>query len=179
MILSILVIWLPMWKCSSLTLSSSPCFFQHVDGGDDLGHAQAELGVLAAGGGPFAGPLGGELDPDAQFGRDAGLFRQLDDLFQLEQLLHDDGDVVADLGGVEDRFDVFGVLVAVADDRQAVAGGDGDAGHQFRLGADLQADVVALAEVGDRLDHLALLVDLDRVEGLVFGRVVVLLRWRS
>ncbi len=149
-------------------------FLQKPDGGDDLGHAQAELGVVAAGGGPFAGPLGGELYPDAQFGHDAGLLCQLDDLFQFEELLDDDGDVVADLGGVENRLDVFGILVAVADDRQAVAGGDCDSGHQLRLGADFQADVVAFAVVGDGLNHLALLVHLDRVEGLVFCRVVVL-----
>ena len=38
-------------------------------------------------------------------------------------LLDDDGDVVAELGGIEDGLDILGVLVAVADDRDAVDGG--------------------------------------------------------
>ena len=41
-------------------------FAQDVDGGDDLRGAQPELGVFAAGGRPLAGPLGGELDADAE-----------------------------------------------------------------------------------------------------------------
>ncbi len=149
------------------------CLFQHPDGRHDFGHPQAKLGILAAGGGPFAGSLGGKLDPNPQQRLDAGFFGQFDDLFQLEQLLHHDGDGVADLGGVQHGLDILGILVAVADDRQTVAGGNGDAGHQLRLGTDLQTDVVALAVAGDRLNHLTLLVDLDRIEGLILGRVVV------
>ena len=51
---------------------------------------------------------------------------------------------------------------------------NGEADDQLRLGTDFEADVVALAVMGNRLDHLALLIDLDRVEGLVLGRVLVL-----
>ena len=120
-------------EMQQLDAAEHAVFVQHADGGDDFGHAQAELGVFAAGGGPFAGSLGGEFHPDAQFGLDAGLLGQLDDLFQLKQFFHHQGDVVADLVGVEHSFNVFGVLVAVADDRQAVAGGDGYAGDQFRF----------------------------------------------
>ena len=161
-------------EMEQLHLVDQAVLLQQIDGGDDLRHPQAELGILAAGGGPLAGPLGGELDPDAEFWLDAGFLHQLDHLLQLEQLFDDQGDVVADLGGVEHRLDILGILVAVADDRQVVAAGDGDAGHQFRLGADLKADIVAFAVLGDRLHHLALLVHLDGIEGLVLGRVLVL-----
>ena len=98
---------------------------------------------------------------------------QGNDSVQFEELLDDDGDVVADLVGIEDGLNVIVVLVAIADDRQLFAGGKGNRRHQLRLRTDLEADVVFLAELGDRLDHLALLVDLDREKGLVAGRVFI------
>ena len=45
-------------EMEELEVVEHPFFLQDVDGGDDFRDAQAELGILAAGGGPFAGPLG-------------------------------------------------------------------------------------------------------------------------
>ncbi len=120
-------------RVQQLDASKHSLLFQHPDGGDDFRHAQAELGVFTAGGRPFAGPFGGEFYPDPQFGRDAGFFGNLDDLFQFKQFLDYQRDVVADFGGIQYRLDIFGILVAVADDRQVVAAGDRNSRHQFRF----------------------------------------------
>ena len=44
---------------------------------------------------------------DAQFGLDSGFFRQFDNFFQFKQFFHHQGDVVADLGGVEHSLNVL------------------------------------------------------------------------
>jgi hypothetical protein len=130
--------------------------------------------ILATGGSPFAGSLGRQLDPDPQFRADSGLFGDRNDLFQLKELFDDNRYVVADAGGVENRLEIFGILVPVADNRDAVPRRKGDGRHQFRLGPDFKADIVPLAEFGNGLHHLALLVHLDGIKGLVFCRVMIL-----
>ena len=106
-------------------------------------------------------------------GTDADLLRILQDQPELRVLL-DDGDHVApDLLGQHRHLDELGVLEAVADDRRVVVRRGGD-GKQLRLGAGLQPEAVLAAEIEHFLDHLALLVDLDRIDADVAPLVLVL-----
>ena len=97
------------------------------------------------------------LRPDADF------LRVLEHEAQLGVLLDHRDDVPADLVGQHRHLDELGVLEAVADDRRVVVG-HGHHGQQLGLGAGLEAEAVGRAEIEDFLDHLALLVDLDRVD---------------
>jgi hypothetical protein len=66
------------------------------------------------------------------------------------------------------------VLVAVADDEVVGRVAEGQHGLELGLGAALQPDAVRPPVLEDLLDHVALLVDLDRVHGGVAARVLEL-----
>ena len=93
----------------------------------------------------------------------------------LAQLLDHDEDLMAELLAHEGEAHELLVLVAVADDE--MIGVLGEAEHRLQLGlaAALEADAVRLAELDDLLDDVALLVDLDRVDGRVAAGVLELL----
>jgi hypothetical protein len=80
---------------------------------------------------------------------------------------------MAELLADQRAADVAAVLVAVADD-DAVVGRKAQYGRQLRLAAGLQAHAPA-AVADDRIDHVGLLVDLDRVDRRVPPSVAVLL----
>ena len=71
-------------------------------------------------------------------------------------------------------LDVLAVLVAVADDQRAGRLEQRQRDEQLGLAARLQADVVLGAVLDDLLDHVALLVDLDRVHAAVGAAIAVL-----
>ena len=75
--------------------------------------------------------------------------------------------------GQHRRLDELGVLEAVADDRRVVRG---QRRHRQQLGLrpGLEAEAVGPAEIEDFLDHLPLLVDLDRIDADVAPLVRVL-----
>ena len=168
-----LVIWLPRWKCSSLRQSSMPRALRYSSAAHDLGDRQAELRSEAAGRLPAAAAARGELHAHADLRPDAGFLGVFDDQLQLGEFLDDRDDVAADLLGEHRRLDELGVLEAVADDRRVVVG-DGHDGEQFRLRAGFEAEAVRPAEVEDLLDHVPLLVDLDRIDAAVAALVLVL-----
>ena len=115
-----------------------------------------------------------QLDAEADLRPHADLLGILEDQAELGVLLDDRDDVAPDLLGQHRHLDELGVLEAVADDRDVV-GGQCRHRHQLRLAARLDAEVVGTPELQDFLDHLALLVDLDRVHARVLARVRVLL----
>src|SRR5690606_16409448 len=103
---------------------------------------------------------------------DLGPLRDLEKCLDLARLLDDDQDLVPVLLADQREAEVRLVLVAVADDE-----GVGPLGHrehrlQLRLAADLEADAVTLAERNDLLEHVTLLVHLDRVDRRVASRVL-------
>ena len=136
---------------------------------------QAKEAAIAAGLGPETTDPRGELEPDAE----AGPHRQLrgagEDEGQFRRGLDDEEAGVAQLLGQQPEGDELPVLVAVADEEGVVArvaaaeGGEGD--DQLRLAAGLQAMAVGRAEGDHLLDHLPLLVDLDREDPLVAAPV--------
>jgi len=146
-----------------------------LDGKEDLGGVEAELGVVAGGGGPLALAAGLELHAKADEGLHAGLLRDLDDAVDLGELLDDDDDLLAQLATEEGEPHVVVVLVAVADDEAlgALVHGQGD--HQLGLGAGLEAVVEVLAGGDDLVDDLAELVDLDGEDTAVFALVALFL----
>ena len=70
---------------------------------------------------------------------------------------------------MEAEVDELLVLVAVADQAGLAGLHHGHGGDQLGLAAGLQAVVVTAAELGDLLDDLLLLVDLDREDALVLA----------
>ncbi len=147
---------------------------QEVDRLDHLARRQAELRAIAARGLPAPRPLGRQLDPDADARPHAHLLGGLGDERQLGELLDHDEDRAPELRGHERGLDVLLVLVAVADDERVLVVEHRHDREQLRLRAGLEAVVVGAAELDDLLDHVAVLVDLDRVDALVLPLVAVL-----
>jgi hypothetical protein len=138
----------------------------------DLARGQAELGAVAAGLLPAAGALAGELAAQAHLGPDVERLGDAQDRLDLAELLDHDDRRDAELGREQRHLDVLVVLVAVADHQRSAPGHQGHDRDQLGLRADLEAHVVVGALGEQRLDHVALLVDLDREDAAV-GRLVV------
>ena len=80
----------------------------------------------------------------------------------------------AELLGEQRRLDVGAVLVAVAEDQRLGVVLQRERDQQLGLGAGLEAEVEGAAVLDQLLDHVALLVHLDRVDAAVGALVVVL-----
>ncbi len=139
-----------------------------VERAEDFGDRKAELRAVTARALPTAGALGGELHAHAELRADAHLLRVVHDELQFGVLLDDRNDLAADLLREHRHFDELGVFEAVADDRRVVAG-HGDDGHQLRLAAGFQAEVVRPAVLEHFFHHLALLVHLDRIDAAILA----------
>ncbi len=153
--------------------SCHPEHLQLFEPAQDFGDGQAELGPEAARPLPAPAAPGGQLDPHADLGPHADFLGVLQDQAQLGVFLDDRDDRAPDFLGEHGHLDELGVLEAVADDGRVVVGLRGD-GHQLGLRARLEAEPVLAAEIEHFLDHLALLVDLDRVDTDVTAVVLVL-----
>ncbi len=145
---------------------------EHLRGREQLGGAQAELGVLAAALGPFARPFGQEPRPNAEDRLDPQLLGELDDVPQFLQFFHDQDDALAQLDADQGHLDEAGVLVTVADNQAPDLILQRQAGEQFRLAADFQTEIERLARVENLLHDFAELVDLDREDAAVLALVV-------
>src|SRR5690606_7359073 len=143
-----------------------------VEHARELRRVQTELAPLAGGLRPAAGAGRRQLDAYARRRLDVGPLRDLEQCLDLARLLDDDQDLVPELLADQREAEVLLVLVAVADDE--VVGPLGHREHrlQLRLAADLEADAVTLAERDDLLEHVTLLVHLDRVDRRVASRVL-------
>ena len=119
----------------------------------------------------MAGALGGEADADAEVGQDTDFARAFEDEVELAGHFQDEHDAEAHFLGVECEVDELLVLVAVANEVGLGVVHVGERGDELGLGAGFEAVVVFLPELGDFLDDLALLVDLDRIDAAVFAAV--------
>jgi len=148
---------------------------QLLDGEQDFGGVEAELGVVAGGHGPLALATRLELGAQADHRLDAGFLGEADDVVEFGELLDDDDDFLAELAAEERETDVVVVLVAVADDEplRPLVHGEGD--HELGLRAGLEAVVEVLAGGDDLVDDLAELVDLDREDAAVAALVALVL----
>jgi len=124
---------------------------------------------------PLALRLRGKADAQADEGAHVQLLRPLDDEVRLAGNLDDEEALVSHLHGVEAEVDELLVLVAVADKARLAALHEGDRSDQFRLASRLQTVGVLAAEFRDRIDHLLLLVHLDRENPAEFTTVADLL----
>ena len=136
---------------------------QLVDDLHELGGAQAELRLLAAGLRPAAAALGAQLDAHPAFGLHAHLLRDLQQHVELADLLDDDEHLVTEPLAHEGEPHELFVLVAVADDEMVGALPQREHGLQLRLRSALETNPGRLAELDDLLHHVPLLVDLDRI----------------
>ena len=96
------------------------------------------------------------------------------DELELGELLDHDDDLAPQLRGHQRGLDVLLVLVAVADDERLLVVQERHHRQQLGLGAGLEAVVVGPAELDDLLHHVAVLVDLDRVDAAVVALVAEL-----
>ena len=138
---------------------------QLVEEPHQLHRREPELRALAAALGPAARALGRQLDPDPRGRSHAHLVGHLEQDVQLVELLQHDHHGVAQLLAHQGQPHVLLVLVAVADDE--MPGVLVEAQHRLELGLApaLEANAVGRAELHDLLHHVALLVDLHRVDG--------------
>ena len=140
--------------------------FQLIQGAQRLGSRQPELGAVAARGAPAPRSAAGQLEAHPDHGTHPDAARVIDDQAQLGEFFDDRDDLPANLVGQHHHLDVLVVLEAVADDGRLVVG-DGQHGQQLGFGARLQPELERTAELEDLLDHLPLLVHLDRINAAV------------
>ena len=145
---------------------------QQVHQFHDLRGREPEQAAVAAALVPVAAHLGGELHAQSQDRLDVEAARAFQDDRQLGRCLDHEDAAVAELQGLQAERDEFLVLVAVADDVAAIGVEARERDQQFGLAAAFEAVAVSGAEAGDLLDHLALLVDLDREHPAIAAAVV-------
>ena len=165
------VICEPRWKWISLMMSSRPRALQPVDRLHELRGVEPELRLLAAALLPASEAARRQLDADAGRRRHAHLVRHLEQHVDLAQLLDHDEDLVSELLAHEGEAHELLVLVAVADDQVIGVLGEPEHRLQLRLAAALESHLMRLAELHDLLDDVALLIDLDRIDGRVAAGV--------
>ena len=147
---------------------------QPVDRLDDLERGEPELRAVAGRIDPLARAARGEPRAHADVRADPELARGLDQEVDLvEAVDHDDRGPAEPLR--EQRgLDVGAVLVAVADDQRAGRVEQRERDQQLGLAAGLEADAALRAVLHDLLDHVPLLVHLDRVDAAERAAVAVL-----
>ena len=152
---------------------------QQLDHLQHLGHEEAELAALAAGGVPPPRAGAGQLDPHPDAGPHAVGLGLLDDQPQLAELLDHGDHVAADLLGQDHRLDKAGVLEAVADHQGFGVVHQSQYGQQLGLAAGLQAEIMRGAKLQQVFHDVPLLIDLDGVHPAVVAGVVELAHGRG
>ena len=147
---------------------------QALHRGHHLRRGEAELRPVAGGLHPLAGALRAEARPHADHGPDVELAARGQDGVELGHAVHGDDDLAPELLGEERRLDEGLVLVAVAEDEGLGVVVHGQGHQELGLAARLDAEVEGAPVLDQLLDHVALLVDLDRVDAAVAALVVVL-----
>ncbi len=139
-----------------------------------LAGGQAELRTVARGFNPLSGPLGGEAGAHTDHRADVEFARTGEDGVDLLGPVDGDDHLTAELLGEQGGFYVRLVLVAVAQDVRVGVLVQGEGHQQFRLAPRFDAEAVGRAVFDEFLDHVTLLVHLDRVDPAEPPLVVVL-----
>jgi hypothetical protein len=126
---------------------------------------EPEFGALPAALGPAARALGGQLDTHSGGRLDAHITGYFEQHVQLVELLQDHDHRVPQLLAHESEAHELLVLVPVADDEMAGVLVQAQHCLKLRLAAALETDTMGSAEFDDLLHHVALLIDLDRIDG--------------
>ncbi len=169
------VIWLPEMEVDQLENVEPSTAPQMLDRFHELRGGESELRTLATALRPSPVAGGTQLDADPRHGHDPEIIRGLQQHIDLAQLLDDDEDLVAQpLAHQRQPHELF-ILVAVAHDH--VVRRVRQRQHRLQLGlrTAFETDAVGLPGSHDLLDHVPLLVDLDRVHRGVAARVSELL----
>jgi len=145
-----------------------PGLLQHLAGSHQIGGVQAEFGVLAAAGRPFAGTFAIQTSANTDAGLDADLFGRANDLLQLFQLFCNDDYRFAKPASKERSADESAIFVAVADDQTLGVLLHGKRRNQLRFAACFEPKMKLFAYIDDFLDHLAQLIDFDRKNAAIF-----------
>ena len=90
-------------------------------------------------------------------------------------MLEDDEHLVPEFLGHQRKAKELLVFVAVADDEVVRPVGDPEHRLQFGLAAALEPEPERSPELDNLLDHVPLLIDLDRVDRIVFAGIAELL----
>ena len=138
---------------------------------DHLHGAQSEDRLVTSGLMPVAGTSGGKPDADAEVRQDLELAGAFEDEVEFARHFQDQHHLEAHFLGVQGEVDEFLVLIAVADQVGLRIVHVGEGGDQFGLRTGFEAVVEFFPELGDFLDHLSLLVDLDRVNAAILAAV--------
>ncbi len=121
---------------------------------------------------PMSGSLGREFEPDADDRPDTEHFRTGNDQLQLGRVFHHKDTLDPHLAGIEAQIDKLFVLVAVADQIGNGILHIGQCRDQLRFAARFQPMVVERTEFRDFLQHLLLLVHLDRIDAAIVALIV-------
>ena len=150
-------------------------FVERLQGLQQFGRVEAELGGVAAALLPLARARRGELDAYAEVGAHAEFLRGAGNAYEFGHLFDDEEHALAHFLCQERKFYKVLVFVAVADNQAVAVHVRGQHGVQFGFAAGFEAEVVLLAVADNLFNHGAHLVYLNRVDDKVVGFVVVLL----
>ncbi len=147
-------------------------FLKLVHHVDDLRRVEPKNRFVPRGFLPMTGALGGKADPDPEIRQHGDFPRALQNQVQLARHLQHQHDLHSHLLGVERQIDELLVLVAVANDIRLGVVHMRQRRDQLRLRARLQPVVILFPELRDLLDHLPLLVHLDRINAAILALVL-------
>ena len=133
----------------------------------ELRDVQAENARITAAAAPVACALRAQAEADAQRRPHAHFFAALKDELQLRRHLQHQNHLQAHLLRIQRQIDELLVLVAIAHDVGLRVVHVGQRRDELWLAASFEAIVILPAVAGDLLDHLLLLVHLDRVNTAV------------
>ena len=168
------VICEPMWKCSSCRQSSMPTARSRSTVATISAVVRPNLERSPVDSTHLPAPLVVEARAHADHRPQVELGGRGQDRVELAHAVHRDHDAPPELLREQRRLDEGAVLVAVAQDERLGVLLQRQRHQQLRLRAGLDPEVEGTAVLDQLLDHVALLVHLDRVDAAVAALVVVL-----
>ena len=148
-----------------------PCRAQNLNQLQNLRCRQAELRFFTAGRLPFTGALRGQTRTHAKARHDIqalGFFQHNGDF---RHFFDDQIDLVAHLFADQRQTDILAVFVAVTHNHAAGHTGVRQYRHQLRLGTGFQTQ--RFTGMDQRLNHAAVLVNLDRIDQEVVAVIAI------
>ena len=130
---------------------------------DHFGGGEAELGFFATGILPVPFADARQASAQAKQGPDAQSPALVDQQIQFRQFFQDQVTAISHTRRDQPQPNIVAILVTIADDNSA-GRRSRQHHHQFRFAAAFKAGA---GTTRDRLDHTALLVDLDRIDRVV------------
>ena len=146
-----------------------------IDDRDQLRRIEPEYAAVASGIGPLSACARGKLHAQPDIRPDSQRLAAFYNDRHFAGHFHDQNAFDPELRGVEPQVNELFILVTVADETRVRIRHISDCGDEFGFASRLESVMEFASEAGNFLDHLLLLIDLDRVDPAVLSGIIRLL----